>query len=69
MKSYCLNCRKDTEIIDPEILSSSNSRAIILWKCPICGSKKSKFVKNQEAKGLLRNLSIKTVPILSDILF
>ena len=69
MKSYCLNCRKDTEIIDPEILSTSNSRAMILWKRAICSSKKSKFVKNQEAKGLLSNLSIKTVPILSDILF
>ena len=46
---------------------------MILSKCAICGSKKSRFIKNQEAKGLLSNLGIKTplskVPILSDILF
>ena len=46
---------------------------MILSKCAICGSKKSGFIKNQEEKGLLSNLSIKTplskVPILGDILF
>ena len=73
MKSYCLKCRKDTENIDPEILSTSNGKAMILSKCAICSSKKSRFIKNQEAKGLLSNLGIKTpfnkVPILGDILF
>ena len=73
MKSYCLKCRKDTENKDPEISSTSNGRAMILSKCAICGSKKSRFIKNQEAKGLLSNLGIKTplskVPILGDILF
>ena len=46
---------------------------MILWKCAICGSKKSRFIKDQEAKGLLRNLGIRMplseVPILGDILF
>ena len=73
MKSYCLKFRKDTENIDPKISSSSNGRAMVLSKCAICGSKKSGFIKNQEAKGLLSNLGIKTplskVPILGDILF
>ena len=73
IKSYCLNCRKDTKNIDPEISSTSNGRAMILSNCAICGSKKSRFIKNQEAKGLLSNLGIKTplskVPILGDILF
>ena len=73
MKSYCLKCRKDTENIDPKISTSSSGRAMILSKCAICGSKKSRFIKNQEAKGLLSNLGIKTpsskVPILGDILF
>ena len=72
MKTYCLKCRKDTENIDPKISSTSNGKAI-LSKCAICGSKKSRFMKNQEAKGPLSNLGIKTplnkVPILSDILF
>ena len=73
MKSYCFKCRKDTENIDPKISGSSNSRAMILSKCTICGSKKSRFIKNQEAKGLLSNFGIKKplskVLILDDILF
>ena len=73
MKTYCLKCRKDTENIDPKISSSSNGKAMILSKCAICGSKKSRFIKNQETKGLLSNLGIRSplskVPILGDILF
>ena len=46
---------------------------MILSKCAICGGKKSRFIKNQEAKGLLCNLRIRApiskVPILGDILF
>ena len=73
MKTYCLRCRKNTENIDPKISSTSNGKAVILSKCAICSSKKSRFIKNQEAKGLLSNLGIKTplskVPILGEILF
>ena len=73
MESYCLKCKKNPENIDLEISSTSNGRAMILSKCTICGSKKSRFIKNQEAKGLLSKLVIKTplskVPILGDILF
>ena len=73
MESYCLKCRKDTKNIDPEISSTSNGKAMILSKCAICGSKKSRFIKNQEAKGLLSTLGIKTtlsnVPTLGYILF
>ena len=46
---------------------------MISSKCAICSSKKSKFIKQQEAKGLLSKLGIKTplskIPILGDILF
>ena len=73
MESYYLKCKKNTENIDPEVSSTSNGRVMILSKCAICGSKKSRFIKNQEAKGLLSNLGIKTplskVPILGDIEF
>ena len=73
MKSYCLKCRKDTENINPKVSKTSNKRIMVLSKCAICGSKKSRFNKNQEAKGLLSNLGINTplskVPILGDILF
>ena len=59
MKSYCLKCRKDTGNINPRVSNTSNGRKTILSKCAIWGSKKSRFVKNQEAKGLLSNLGIK----------
>ena len=65
--------RKDTENINPKISKTSNGRTMVLSKCAICGSKKSRFIKNQEAKGPLSNLGVRTplrkVPILGDILF
>ena len=73
MKSFCLRCRKNTENIDPKVSKTSNGRTIVLSKCAICGSKKSRFIKNQETKGLLSNLGVRTplskAPILGDILF
>ena len=73
MESYCFKCKRNTENIYPEVSSTSNGRVMILSNCAICGSKKSRFIKNQEAKGLLSNLGIKTplskVLILDDILF
>ena len=73
MKSYCLKCRKNTENINPRVSKISNDRTMVLSKCAICNSKNSRLIKNQEAKGLLSNLGIKTplsrVPILGDILF
>ena len=73
MKSYCLKCRKDTENINPKFSKTSNGRTMLLSNCAICKSKKSRFIKNQEAKGLLSNLGIRTplskVPLLGDILF
>ena len=73
MKAYCLKCEKHTENINPQVSSTSNGKSMILSKCAICGSKKSRFIKNQEAKGLLSNLGIRAplskVPIFGDILF
>ena len=73
MKSNCLKCRKNTENIDPKVSKTSNGRRMVLSKCAICDSKKSRFIKNQEAKGLLSNICDRTllsnVPILGDILF
>ena len=60
MKTYCLKCKKHTENIDPKISGTSNSKPMILTKCAICGDKKSRFIKSQEAKGLLSNLGIET---------
>ena len=71
MESYRLKCKKYTKNINPQV--SGNGKLMILSKCAICISKKSKFIKNQEAKGLLSKLGIKTplskVPLLGDFLF
>ena len=64
MKSYCLRCREDTENIKPKVSKTSNGRTMVLSNCAICGSKKSRLIKNQEAKALLSK-----VPILGDIFF
>ena len=59
--------------INPRVSNRSNGRTMILSKCTICGIKKSRFIKNQEGKGLLSNLGVRTplskVPVLCDILF
>ena len=68
MKTYCVKCKKDTENINPKMVRTKNNRLIMQSKCPVCGIKKSRFVKEQEAKGLLSNLGIKTplnkIPLL-----
>ena len=56
IKSYCLNCKKDTENINPRVSNTSNGRTMILSKYAICESKKSRFIKDQEAKRLLSNI-------------
>ena len=73
MESYCLKCKKYTKNINPRVSSTSNGKVMILSKCAICNSKKSKFIKKQEASGLLSKLGIKTplskIPLLGDVLF
>ena len=60
MKTYCVKCREKTENLISKISKTKNGRLIMQSKCAECGIKKSKFVKEQEAKGLLSNLGIKT---------
>ena len=73
MLSYCLKCKKSTEIINPKVSKTTNDKMMISSKCAICGSKKSKFIKEQQAKRLLSNLGLRTqlnkIPVLGDILF
>ena len=44
MLSYCLKGKQNTESIDPKVSATSNGRTMILSKCTIYGSKKSKFI-------------------------
>ena len=71
--AFMNSVKKNTKNIDPEVSSTSNGEAMILSKCAIRGSKKSRFIKNQEAKGLLSNICTRTplskLPVLGDFLF
>ena len=73
MESYCLKCKKYTKNINPQVSSTSNGKMMILSKCAISGSKRSKLIEKQDAKGILSNLGIKTplskIPVLGGILF
>ena len=69
MKTYCVKCRKDTKNIDPKMVRTKNNRLVMQSKCSVCEIEKSRFVKEQEAKGFLSNLGIKTplskIPLLN----
>ena len=69
MNTYCVKRRKDTENIDPRIVRTKINRLIMQSKCSVCGIKTSRFIKEQEAKGLLSNLGTKTplskIPLLN----
>ena len=73
METYCLKCKKDTENLDSKIFRTKNNRLIMQSKCSEYRNKKSRFIKEQEAKVLLSNFGIRTplskIPILGDILF
>ena len=61
MEIYCVKCRRPTEILNLNIFKTKNGRLIMQRKCTVCGIKNSRFVKEQEAKGLLSNFGIKTI--------
>ena len=69
MNTYCLKCKKDTSNIDPKMVKAKNNRLLMQSKCSVCKTKKSRYIKEQDAKGLLSNLGIKTplskIPLLN----
>ena len=60
MLSYCLKCRKKTESKNPKVVKTKNRRRTLLSKYGVCNGKKSKFLKEQEAKHLLGRVGIRT---------
>ena len=50
----CLKCIKN-----PKVPRTKNGRIMLLSKCEVCDSKKSKFIKQQKASGLLGNFGNK----------
>ena len=61
MKTYCLKCRTNTDNIDPKMFKIENNRLLMQSICSVCKNKKSRFIKELDAKGLLSNLGIKTL--------
>ena len=70
---YCLKRRKNTESKNQEFARIKNGRIMLLSNCVVCASKKSKFIKQQEASGLLSSLGIKAplskTPLVGPLLF
>ena len=58
--TYCLLCKKNTKNINPKGVKTKNNRLAMVSKCTVCNKNKFRFIKEQEAKGLLSNLGIKT---------
>ena len=73
MLSYYLKCRKNTQSKNPEVVKTKNGRVMLLSKCSVCNSKKLKFLKEREARGLLSSLGIRTplgqISLLGPLLF
>ena len=59
-ETYCLVCRKYTKNNDPKIVRNRQNRLMIQSNRATCGSKKSRFIKEQQVMGILSNLGIKT---------
>ena len=60
MKTYCLKCKRNTDNIDPKMFRTKTNRLFMQSICTVCKNKKSRFIKEQDAKDLLSNLGIKT---------
>ena len=57
---YCLVCKKYTENTNPKIVRNRQNRLMIQSNCTNLGNKQSRFIKEQQAIGMLSNLGIKT---------
>ena len=60
MLSYYLKCKKNTQNIDAKMMETKNARLMLLSKFTVCSKKESRFMKEQEAEGLLSSLGIRT---------
>ena len=73
MLTYCLKCKKNTKNIDAKMMKTKNGRYVLSSKCAVCGSKKSTFIKEQEAVGLLSSLGIRKplskIPLLNVLFY
>ena len=68
-----MRCKKHTGNVNENVVRAKNNRIMLTASCAVCGSRKNKFVKGQEAKGLLSSLGLRTplnnIPLLGPLLF
>ena len=57
---YCLKCRKNTESKKPRVAKTNKGKLMVLSKYSVRDSKKSRFIKEQEASGLTGLLGVKS---------
>ena len=68
MLSYCLKCRKHTENKIPKIVKTKNpTRIMVTSNSAVTGSKKSRFIKEQEDSRLSGNMLRRNIPFLGYI--
>ena len=63
MLTYCLKYKENAENKNPEMIKTKNGRLTLSSKCSVCGTKKLRFMKEQEAKRFLSSLGLK-MPLL-----
>ena len=73
MLSSCLKCRKNTDNKKTKVVRNKEGRIMVTSNRVVCSSKKSRFIKEQEASELLSSLAIRTpssqIPLVGPILF
>ena len=73
MLTYCLKCKKNTKNVGPKVFKTKSGRTTLSSKCTVCNNKKPRFMREQEAKGILSSLGLETplskIPLLGDTLF
>ena len=59
-ETYCLAYKKYTKNNNPKVVRNRQNRLMMQSNCATCNSKKSRFIKKQQAMEILSNLVIKT---------
>ena len=71
METYCFTCKTNTANENFSVRRIKQNTSMLLSNCVVCGKKKSVFIKNEKASGLLSRLGVKTplsnVPLNGDI--
>ena len=65
MNTFCIKCRKDTQNIDPKIARTKNNTLVMQSKCSVCGIKKSRFIKEQQASNFGIKTTLSKIPLLN----